>query len=105
MSFKPILIFLAVVVCLFALSFDALAQGTTSRLTGTVTDSTGAAVEGATVTLANEATAINLTAQTSSSGTYSFDLIQVGDYQVTVERQGFKKFISNKNTVNLSTRQ
>jgi protocatechuate 3,4-dioxygenase beta subunit len=60
------------------------AQGTTSRLTGTVTDASGAAISGATVTLTNEGTAISLTTVTGESGAYTFDLIPAGSYQVTV---------------------
>jgi len=102
MSFKPILTIFAMVVFLSASALNALAQGTTSRVTGTVTDSTGAAVVGATVTLTNEATATSLTTETSDDGIYTFDLIQIGEYTVTVEKSGFKKFVSTKNTVNIN---
>ena len=44
MSFKPTSIFLAVILLLSALSFNALAQGTMSPVTGMVADDTGAAV-------------------------------------------------------------
>src|SRR5262249_44907917 len=76
----------------------AFAQGTTSRVTGVVTDNTGAAVAGATVTLTNEGTSAILTTQTGDSGVYVFDLIQPGKYTILVEKQGFKKFISTGNT-------
>lgn len=84
---------------LFALNSSSFAQGTTSRVTGNVTDNTGAAVSGATVTLTNEGTNTSLTTQTSDSGVYTFDLVQPGNYTVTVERQGFKKFVTSKNAV------
>ncbi len=83
---------------LFVLSGSAFAQGTTSRVTGTVTDSSGAAVSGATVTLTDEGTNTTLTTQTSDSGAYTFDLIQPGKYTVAVEKQGFKKYVSTNNT-------
>ncbi|MDM7923840.1 MAG: TonB-dependent receptor [Pyrinomonadaceae bacterium] len=89
----------AFVAVMLSLSVLAAAQGTTSRMTGTVTDSSGAAVAGATVTLTNEGTNTSFTATTNSSGVYVFDLIQPGTYTVTVEREGFKKFISSKNPV------
>lgn len=92
----------AVVLVLFALAFDALAQGTTSRITGTVTDNSGAAVAGATVTLTNEGTNVSNTTETSDSGAYTFDLIQVGTYSVSVEKQGFKKFLSKQNEVSVN---
>ena len=95
---KPIFAFLLLTFCLVA----ANGQGTTSRVTGTVQDANGAAIAGATVTLTNEATAVSFTAQTSESGTYSFDLVQAGKYTVTVEKQGFKKFVSQANPVNVN---
>lgn len=79
-----------------AISF---AQGTTSRVTGTITDSSGAAVSGATVTLINEGTKVSLTAVTSDSGAYVFDLVQPGIYTVTIEKEGFKKFVTPNNSV------
>lgn len=80
----------------------ANAQGTTSRVTGTVNDASGAAVPGATVTLKNEATGVSFTTQSSSSGAYAFDLIPPGTYQVAVEKTGFKKFISSGNVVQIN---
>ena len=79
-----------------------LAQGTTARVTGIVQDSTGAVVEGANVTLTNEGTNVSFTTQTSSTGAYVFDSVQVGTYSVAVEIQGFKKFVSTGNQVNVN---
>jgi hypothetical protein len=102
MSKKPFgILFFAFVFLLLGINF-ALGQGTTSRITGTVTDSSGAAISGAAVTLTNEATNTSQTTQTSDEGTYAFDLIQAGSYQVAVEKAGFKKFVSTKNTVNIN---
>ncbi len=56
----------------------AMAQGTTSRLTGTVRDPSGAPVAGARVTLTNEGTNVSLTTQTTESGVYVFDSVQLG---------------------------
>src|SRR4029453_16229916 len=41
------------------------------------------------------------TTETSESGTYAFDLVQVGKYSVPIEKQGFKKFISQGNSINV----
>jgi hypothetical protein len=80
----------------------ALGQGTTSRVTGVVSDQSGALVAGATVTLINEGTNTPLTQQTTSSGTYVFDSVQPGTYTVSVEMQGFKKFVSTSNQVTVN---
>ncbi|HKG47640.1 MAG TPA: carboxypeptidase regulatory-like domain-containing protein [Pyrinomonadaceae bacterium] len=96
---KPICAVLFLVFCLVAV---ASGQGTTSRVTGTVQDANGAAVAGAMVTLTNEATGVSFTTETSDSGAYAFDLVQAGKYTVTIEKQGFKKYISQANPVNVN---
>ena len=78
-------------------------QGTTSRVVGTVTDSTGAVIPGATVTLTNDQTGVSFETVTSATGNYTFEAVQVGDYTVTVQLQGFKKFVSSGNRVNIGT--
>jgi hypothetical protein len=78
---------------------SAHAQGTTSRVTGTVTDGSGARLPGATVTLTNDATGVTFTTVSSETGNYLFEAVQVGRYTVTVELQGFKKFVSTANPV------
>jgi hypothetical protein len=95
----PFAIALALVALVFSFGHNAFAQGTTSRVTGTITDANGAAVAGATVTLTNEGTNVSITAQSSSEGFYTFDLIQPGIYSVVVEKQGFKRFVSTNNRV------
>lgn len=91
---------IAGIVVLFSLS--AFSQGTTSRVTGTVTDNNGAAVAGAAVTLTNEGTNTSLTSETSGSGTYVFDLVQPGNYTVSIEKSGFKKLVSSRNVVQVN---
>lgn len=81
----------------FALSSAIFAQGTTSRITGIVTDSSGAVVSGATVMLKRNGPGNGLTTQTNENGYYTFDLIQAGTYDITVERAGFKKSVSTDN--------
>ena len=49
-------------------TLTAWAQGTTSRVAGTVTDASGAAVPGATVTLKNEGTNVTFNTTTGSTG-------------------------------------
>src|SRR5215218_19113 len=95
---KPLFAFLL----LFCLIAVANGQGTTSRVTGTVQDANGAAIAGAMVTLTNEATGVSFNTESSDSGTYAFDLVQVGKYTVTVEKQGFKRFVSQANPINVN---
>jgi hypothetical protein len=93
---------LATLLLICAFTVTIFGQGTTSRVAGTVQDANGAAVPGAVVTLANEATGVSLTTETSESGAYAFDLVQAGTYSVTVEKQGFKKALSKGNAVNVN---
>ena len=69
----------------------ALAQTSMGGVSGTVTDSTGAVVPGATVTLVNEATNVQNVRQTNNSGYFSFVNVRPGTYVLTVELTGFNK--------------
>jgi hypothetical protein len=70
--------------CLWAQS------STTGGLTGAVSDSTGAAVPGATVILVNQATNQTQTTTTDANGGYGFSLLPTGNYGVNFSAQGFK---------------
>src|SRR5215467_9403961 len=63
----------------------------TSTIRGTITDSSGAAVPGATVTITNLQTNLSRKLTTGSAGGYSFESIPPGDYKVEIEAKGFKK--------------
>ena len=69
------------------------AQTIRGTITGTVTDSTGAVVPGATVVLANAATGVTTSAVSNQQGTYTIPLLQPGTYDVSVDLQGFKKYM------------
>jgi hypothetical protein len=60
---------------------------------GTVTDASGAAVAGANVTVRNTDTGVERATQTNDSGQYSVPELQIGTYSVTVEKQGFRKWV------------
>jgi len=61
------------------------------RLSGMVTDPTGAAVAGANVRLTDEDNGFIAQTTTESNGQYSFSGVSTGNYRVEVERQGFQK--------------
>ena len=77
--------------CLFFLVTVAPGQQDQGVLTGTVMDSTGAVIPGATVTATEVNTNITHTAETNMSGVYVIGPIKIGTYDVTVESTGFKK--------------
>jgi hypothetical protein len=66
--------------------------GVTASISGTVTDASGAAIVGATVTATNVDTGIAETQQTNGQGYYSFQALPLGKYMVDVEQKGFKKY-------------
>ena len=77
------------------------AQGTTSRIVGTVTDQSGAVIPAARVALTNEATGVSFNVTTTQAGTYVFEAIQVGMYSIVIEAQGFKRFVSTGNRLTI----
>jgi len=79
------------VLCALLLPPSAYAQVDRATLTGTVKDTAGAVVPGATVTVTNLATNVAATQQTSATGTYLMVNLIPGRYRVDVELSGFKK--------------
>src|SRR5260370_13201629 len=67
-----------------------VAQTTSTEILGTVTDPSGALVPGAKVTLLRLATGERREMSTTSTGDYSFPLIEVGEYAITVTKEGFR---------------
>src|SRR6202034_2934885 len=79
------LLMCALIVCVFAVR----AQQNTADIIGTVTDTSGAVVPAATVTLTNTGTNATQTAQSNGTGDYTFTLVQVGTYSIKVQANGF----------------
>ena len=75
----------------FCLSSPLLAQRSDRGVIGgVVTDTQGAAVPGATVSIKNDSTGVELTLVTNAKGAYSSNPLVLGQYTVTVNVQGFK---------------
>ncbi len=71
------------------------AQNVTASLRGTVTDATGAVTPGATVTVHNQSTNVDVrSVTTNGEGTYDVPLLPPGTYTVTVSKPGFKSFVA-----------
>lgn len=86
---------LTTVVAVFASAVCALAQNATGTLDGRVVDATGAAVPGARVTIENQATNVHLTIPTNAEGRFYNAYLLPGTYTVTVEKQGFSKYVQS----------
>src|SRR5688572_19200869 len=66
------------------------AQTGAASLTGIVTDQSGAAIPGATVTATNQATNVAYTAVSNEAGNYTITSLPVGSYIVKAELSSFK---------------
>jgi len=93
---------LALVVLFLAFSAIAHAQFTDGDIAGTVSDPSGAALIGATVTITNPQTGHVDRAQTDKIGYYRVQHLPPGTYQVRIEAAGFKTMVLNDVTVNAS---
>ncbi len=69
----------------------AQAQDASGRIIGTVTDPSGAAIVGASVTIVNVGTKISQMTTTDESGFYQVLGLPIGEYDVTIESTGFRK--------------
>ncbi len=84
------LAFVAVLTLLFAICVPSLmAQSAgTSALSGTITDPSGAAVPGVTVTITSNETAQTRSTTTGPDGVYKFNLLPPGSYKIRLPRTG-----------------
>ncbi|MFN0084929.1 MAG: carboxypeptidase regulatory-like domain-containing protein [Blastocatellia bacterium] len=101
MAHNRIITSLLTLACSLIVTAGAWGQVSSSRVTGVVSDKAGAVVPGARVVLTSETTGVEFTTTTSPTGTYVFDAIQVGIYSVTVEINGFKKYVAKGNILTI----
>ena len=82
------------VLCLSLLVLPApvMAQTSLGGIKGTVQDSTGAVVPGQEIKLVNQETNQTRTTVSTEAGLYTLPSLSAGNYKMTVERSGFKKF-------------
>src|SRR6476659_6890697 len=76
---------------LVAFAVPTAGQVTGGAVTGTILDPNGGAVVGATVVLKDKARGTEHTAETTSSGSYSFPNVPTGTYTVSVTASGFSE--------------
>jgi hypothetical protein len=88
----PVRAILAVMLVLLT-SAPALAQSqaSTGQIAGTIVDSSGDAVKGATVRISNSDTGFERTVDSNEDGLFTFVLLPSGNYDVTAEAAGFSK--------------
>lgn len=79
----------ALLALLLGVTNSLKAQTATGQITGTVKDASGAVLARAKVTIANQSNGFTREATTNEEGNYSFPLLPVGNYTVTVAQSGF----------------
>ncbi len=95
---------LALVFCLAFVGI-ASAQEITGSIVGTVRDTSGAAVQGATVTITDiDKKVLVRTVTTNNNGEYSAPLLPVGNYEIAVEAPNFKRFVESKIKLDVNQR-
>jgi hypothetical protein len=75
---------------ILCISLPAFSQSSNARLSGTVTDASGAMIPGVTVTATNTATGVVDTTLSNNAGVYNFASLLPGKYRVKAEMTGFQ---------------
>src|ERR1035438_8051041 len=70
---------------------------------GTVTDSTGAVIPNASVTLTEESTQVQRATQTDGNGTYIFPNISIGTYTAAITAGGFQNYTKTGNVLEVGS--
>jgi hypothetical protein len=95
--------FAVILVAAVLVPAPAHAQAVSANITGTVTDSSGAAVPDARVTATETATGIRSTSTRTVQGRYDITFLKPGTYEVEIEAKGFKRTTRSSVIVGVST--
>src|SRR5712692_8115190 len=95
---------LSMILMLSPTAVQSQSASATGRLEGIVTDSTGAGVPGADITVHNQNTGISTTLQSGAEGDFTFLYLDPGTYEVTIQKGGFNKLVVKDITVTVGTR-
>ncbi len=87
---------------LFTLTNVSKAQESSGKVVGTVVDQNGGVVPGAKVTVTNTGTKVSRDTITDGDGSFQVISVPVGTYQVSIERTGFKKAVSEPQKLNIN---
>ena len=80
-------------ILVFGSTMPGWAQYTTARLSGIVSDPSGAVVAGAAIKVQDVGTGYSQTANSTSAGQYLFPSLPVGTYQITVSMAGYNRYV------------
>ena len=102
-KFPKFLCNVSIILVLLVLTISTSAQVTTADITGTVTDSSGQLVVGATVTISNPKTGFSRTTTTNDSGSFRISELPPDAYTITVEASNFSKSLVRDLELNVGT--
>jgi outer membrane receptor protein involved in Fe transport len=103
MNYAKHIRFITLLMLCLTLPFTALAQSSNGSISGIVTDDTGAAIPGVTVTATNVATGTARTTISNATGNYNLPNLIPGTYRVGSELSGFQPVKYDKVVVNVGT--
>ena len=83
---------------------QAQSASATGRLEGNVTDSSGAAVPGADITVRNQNTGVSATQPSTAEGDFTFLYLEPGTYEVSIQKAGFGKLVLKDIAITVGTR-
>ena len=99
-------LFLAICAVILSLSAIGMGQELAATLTGTVTDSSGAVVAGATVVVHSEETGSDVrSVTTNDTGSFNITNLPAGRFTVTVGNSGFQTFVAKEVILNVAEKR
>ena len=96
---------LAGTLCAALLSMRLQAQAATASVSGTVTDSSGAAVPAAELTIKNIGTAATRIVNSDAQGRYLVPELAIGDYEIQAAKMGFQTVVRKGITLTWAARR
>ena len=93
---------LVLILCLTLLRTSGTAQDATGKIEGIVKDPQGAVVPNARVTVSHLGTGAERSGKSGSGGTFSFALLPIGQYRLTVEASNFSKYVREPITLKVN---
>ena len=93
------------VLCLFVMVTPAsiLWGSVTGSISGTVSDSSGAVIPGASIAALNTGTGVKDSTKTNAQGFYSLPALPVGHYNLSIQAQGFKEYVETGLVLDVNT--
>src|SRR3977135_1238889 len=95
---------LMMILLLSSTTVHAQSASATGRLEGTVTDSTGAAVSAADITVRKQKQGVYAARPDGTEGEFTFLYLDPGTYEISIQKAGFNKLVLKDVTITIGTR-